>query len=133
MPLVIPFTSELVQLATLRDLFDTMTLHLYKNDYTPLDTSDVLDFVEADFSGYAAQLANAWGIPFFDVDRGRINEVIHDFIHSGGAVNNSIYGYYFTYTDGSLAWAERNPLGPVTVGPSVTYSVLPTYTLRDDV
>lgn len=132
MSLVVPLDSQLIQLGVLKPNFNTLTLRLYKNDYTPDEESDSLDFVEANFSGYAAQAANNWGIPFTDVDRGRINEVIHDFAHNGGVVSNSIYGYWLTYPDGSLAWAERNDLGPVNVGPTVTYSVLPTYTLRND-
>lgn len=132
MSLVVPFVSELVQLTALKPTFNTLTLRLYRNDYTPDEDSETLDFTEANFSGYLAQAANTWGIPFTDTDRGRINEVIHNFVHNGGGVNNNIYGYYLTYPDGSLAWAERNPFAPVAVGPTVTYVVLPTFTLRDD-
>lgn len=133
MTLKIPLASDLVQLTQLKPLWNTLTLHLFKNNFVPDENSDVTDFVQANFSGYASQATTTWGIPFIDVDRGRMNEVIHDFVHNGGGVSNDIYGYYMLYADGSLAFAERNDLAPVPVGPTVTYSVLPTYTLRQDV
>jgi hypothetical protein len=119
-------------LGAIRDDFNNYFCALFKNDITPDEDSELADFVEANFSGYASLPTNSWGVPFFDVDRARMNHPILNFVHNGGGVNNDIYGYYIFTTGMELVLAERNPLAPVTVGPGVTYAVAATYTFRDD-
>lgn len=106
-------------------------LRLFKNDYTPDQTSIFSSFTEADFSGYAAvDISSAWNAPTTVSHRGQINHADGVFTHNGGGTSNTIYGAYVTFHNGSLSpsdyilWAERFDSSPVigALGDSVTYT-----------
>lgn len=114
-------------------MFNDMTLRLYQNDYTPLDTSDVSDFTEATFSGYAAIATNAWGGAFLNASNiTEIDETLRTFTHNGGGTNNNIYGYYLTDAGGNLTYAERYSGAPVAMDANgKTFSVVPRFTTQN--
>lgn len=95
-------------------LNEDLTLHLYQNEVTISGASVAGDFLEANFTGYAATtLTNAnWGVvdgnpatATFDTEQ--------EFTSTADSQNQDIYGYYVTYTGGTeignLAWAEAFP------------------------
>lgn len=109
------------------------TLHLYKNDYTPLVTSVAGDFVEADFSGYAAwnfaSPGNEWPVATLDGSNNAQSIMTPiNFEHNGGATNNDIYGAYMLDGAGNLICAERYAGAPFTMdtaGAKFTVTPLP--------
>lgn len=108
---------------------NTFLLRLFKNDYTPLITSVVGDFVEADFAGYAEVALTAWGAIFTNANnQAETDEEVNVFTKEAGGSANTIYGYYVTDSSGVLMWAERNPAGgQVMSATGDTYSVLPRF------
>ena len=96
------------------------TLHLYKNNYTPLTTSVAGDFTECDFSGYAAYdfAAGGQNWPAAGLDGANNAQSVHAdvvFEHSGGATANDIYGYYMLDGGGAFICAERYAGAPFTI------------------
>lgn len=86
-----------------------LTLKLYTNDYTPLDTSVAGSFTEASGGGYAAKtLSNgSWTVTTGnDPSDAVYAQQTFTFTGtlSGGA---SVYGYYVVDADGVLLLAER--------------------------
>jgi len=87
-----------------------VVLRLFTNNYTPIDASTENNFVEANFSGYAAKTfnnANDWtitpgapttaelAIQTFEANNNLVPEVY-------------IYGYWFSLASNNLAlWAEK--------------------------
>lgn len=92
---------------------NTLTLRLYKNDYTPDEDSISADFTEANFAGYSAQATDNWG----DAEEGdgayaQIEEEAHLFVTTGATAGNSIYGYWLTDAGDNNVYAERFQAGP---------------------
>lgn len=86
-----------------------LTLKLFTNDYTPVDTSVAGSFVEASGGGYVSKtLANgSWTVtPSNDPSDGTFAEQTWTFT---GALSGSatVYGYFVVDADGVLWWAER--------------------------
>ena len=85
-----------------------LTLKLYTNNYTPLDSSTAGNFTEATGGGYAAKtLANG---SWTQSNVGGIEQVLYalqSFIFTGALTGNpAIYGYFVVDADGVLVWAE---------------------------
>jgi hypothetical protein len=108
-------------LALQRFLTDAdLNLKLYKNNHTPADTDTEVDYVEADFIGYAEELlvAGTWSInagPPADGDYGDVT-----FTSTAGGQSQTVYGYYVVRrSDGFLMWAEifsdNDPTAPYTI------------------
>lgn len=88
---------------------NNLTLRLYTNDYTPLQTSNNTNFTDAAGGGYAAiTLAlNSWTItPANDPsDAIYANQT---FTFSGNLTGNaSVYGYFVTDAANTVIWGER--------------------------
>ena len=136
MALKVPNASELFILDLLVvELFDNAVLHLYQNNITPADGDTLATYTEATFSGYAEITLDAWSAAFTDAgNKARVEEEAREFLHNGGAVNNSIYGYYITNVGSTqLLWAERNPAAPVVINAgNPSYTVLPRFTLNSE-
>jgi hypothetical protein len=121
MPLVVPDLGEVEMLRwTLRaDLTRTvnLTLHLFKNDYTPHRESVIGDFTEADFDGYAP-VALDWGQWTGPNSVGGVAVSLYGsgfqtFTPATGT--QDIYGYYVTDAEDEICiWAERFPTVVVT-------------------
>lgn len=110
MPLVVPDVGELYILnAWISGVAPSnLSVHLYQNNYTPVDASVLGSFTEATFSGYADQ-AVTLGTAVEVGNKAKTTDIsAHLFTHNGGATANTIYGYYVKDdTSGVLVWAER--------------------------
>ncbi len=88
--------------------FETVTVHLYKNDYTPSIGTVIGDLIEADFDGYAASSAVTWGAVVQSSDGTPL--VIGDTktaVATGSTTPNTVYGYYYTDSGGNLKGAAK--------------------------
>jgi len=110
------------------------TMHLYKNNYTPVIGSDVPDFLQADFSGYTFVSLTGWTPAAFDTIARAISHANQaQFTHNGGGVANSIYGYYVLDPGINLMWAERFTTAPITMALiGDTFGVVPYVTTRSE-
>jgi len=134
MALKVPNGGELLILAELIAYFDSLVLHLYKNNYTPIDTSVVGDFTSADFDGYASIALGPWGAPYTNgAGKAETDETVRTFTMTGAVTPNTIYGYTVQTAGGALVWAERNPAGGILLdGAGQVYSVLPRFTGKSE-
>lgn len=126
---IIPNEGELEALEAIRTgRLQGGELKLFKNDFNPVDGTILADFVEADFSGYAAITVNDWGAVFTDgAGTARTESTTKVFSHNGGGTSNSVYGYFFV-ANGKVMFAGRSDSAPVTMSSaSHTFSVLPKY------
>jgi hypothetical protein len=86
-----------------------LSLRLYTNDYTPLQTSQNNAFTEADGGGYEAKTLthNNWTVnPESDPSDAVYGN--QTFTFSGNlAANASVYGYFVTDGDNTFIWGER--------------------------
>ena len=113
---------------------NSLRIHLYKNNYSPVQGSVLGDFTEADYSGYASQLISTWTGPSWVAPR-QVLEAgsSKTFSNTTGAVGNTVYGYYITDQGGNLVWAERDPSAPIDMGSAGrTYIILPRYSVRSE-
>jgi hypothetical protein len=100
---------------------NNLTLKLFTNDVTPLDTDTAATYTEASGGGYAAKtLTNgSWTIAG-DPKTASYAEQTFTFTGalSGGA---TVYGYYVVDADNKLKWAERLPVAqtPATSGDEI--------------
>lgn len=115
----------------LLSLLPGLTCRLFKNNYTPLQSSVVGDFTEADFTGYSAQALTGWGAAYIngggdaETDNGAVL-----FHQTGTGTTNNVYGYFVTDGSGSLVYAERNAAAPVAMDTTgKVYVVSPKLTL----
>lgn len=88
-----------------------LTLKLFVNDITPVDTHTASDYTEASGGGYSAKTltAGSWTINTAnDPSDAVYAQQTWTFTGqlSGGA---TIYGYYVVNANGVLIWAERLP------------------------
>jgi hypothetical protein len=88
---------------------NNLTLKLYCNDVTPLDTHTPANFTEATGGGYAAKTLSAasWTV---QTTGGIVEGVYADqtFTFTGPLTTNTdVYGYYVVDADNSLVWAEK--------------------------
>jgi hypothetical protein len=103
-----------LEMITNKTAAEDLILRLYENDYTPVETSALVNFTEATFTGYSqASLANAdWTIP----DGGPATHVKKTFTSSAGSQSKSAYGYYVVHvTAGVVLYAERFTDGPYSI------------------
>lgn len=98
-------------------------LKLFKNDFTPTPATVIGDFIEADFSGYAAKTIAAFGAVHTNPDgSAEVASPLEQFDHSGGAVSNLVYGWWFETAAGVLIMSERFASAPIpmaVVGDSI--------------
>jgi len=110
MGLVVPDIGELYILASwiLGYAPTNLKVHLYQNNYTPVDSTVLGDLTEATFSGYAAA-AVTLGTPTEVSNKAKtVGTAAQVFTHNGGGTANTIYGYYVKdLSTGNLAWVER--------------------------
>lgn len=93
-----------------------LVLRLFKNNYTPSQTSVTSDFTEADFTGYSAitLLPSDWsiteGTPSF------AETAYKYFTSTANQSVQNIYGYYLTWVgSGRLFYSERFPSGATQI------------------
>lgn len=80
---------------------------LFQNDYTPVDTSVLDDFTEADFSGYARAGLDAvdWSVTSADPAVATQSDV--SFISDADQAAQTIYGYGLFLDDDTFVTGER--------------------------
>jgi len=114
---------------------DAFTVHLYKNDYTPVDGSVDTDFTEADFSGYAGGISlSTHATPSTVAGRATTTWTPKIWTHNGGGTSNLVYGYFVLNSGGDVIWAERDPSAPrsmAVLGDAI--NVFLTYTGKSEV
>lgn len=133
MSLVVPDVGKMQLLDDLLEAEETW-LHLYQNNYTPVDGSVLGSFTEADFSGYEAVLIDSWTASSIVSGRARSVADPEVFTQDGGSTGNDIYGYYITKGEtGALLWAERGSGAPYDMNSAGRQlSVALQLTLRTD-
>jgi hypothetical protein len=118
MALLTPNQGEELALAALlnKTAPQDLDLCLFKNDYTPVETTTEAAVTAADFTGYAViQLtAASWTItPGAPTSAAYAQQT---FTSTAGSQNQPIYGYYIKQrTSGKLLWAERFSDAPYTI------------------
>lgn len=118
MALVLQDEGLLRKLEDLRAAWNSVQLkmHLFQNNYTPLNTSVLGDFTEATFSGYTSQNIATWGVAAVAAHVGTITPAPLTFTRNSTGAGQTIYGYYVTDAGFTkLYWAERDPAAPVTL------------------
>jgi hypothetical protein len=110
MALVVPDVGELYILAAWIAGYppSSLKVHLYQNNYTPVDSSVLGSFTEATFSGYASAVF-AFAAPSEVANKAKAVAISPTvFTHNGGGTANTIYGYFVKdLATGDLVWAER--------------------------
>ena len=134
MALVVPDGAEKIILDLLRNLtnFNAAVIKLYKNNYTPIDTTVHADFTEANYTGYVAQTLGS-GVAATTVSgKAYVPYTQRTFqVTSSPTVTNLIYGYWiYSSASGSMLWAERFTSAPISmVLAGDTIKLTPTLTL----
>ena len=82
---------------------------LYQNNLTPLPTTPLASFIEADFSGYARSGAITWGTPgYLPSGPAVVTGDAKTFrVASTPTVFNTIYGYYVVDSTGASLLLSR--------------------------
>lgn len=93
---------------------EELRIRLYKNDYTPLETSVTGDFTEAAFTGYASVLLSDWTITEDLAPYATHSQVLFNCTQTGSA--ETIYGYYIVRAStNDLVAAKRLEGAPYNV------------------
>lgn len=110
-------------------MFPGLRLGLFANDYTPVILSVTGDFVEPTFDNYARKLIVNFGGMIFTAGataRVQADPVIFTVGGLGGV--DTIYGYFVVDSFNRCVWAERDPRGPIAMGPvGAKYTVIPRF------
>lgn len=133
--LVVTDNGLLNSLDLLRRKWDTRwKMGLFQNDYQPLQTSVIGNFVPCDFSGYAGlQSTFGWTVPAMSGFRARTVANELTWTHDGGPISNWVYGYYVVNPAGQLEWAERFCPAPMTLDAmGLSVRVKPLFTLLNE-
>lgn len=134
MPLVVTDVGEKVMLDYVRagSVLSGANLHLYKNNYLPVDSSVAADFTVATFTGYGGAILGS-GVAATTVGgKAYVPFTQRTFsVSANGGPSNSIYGYYiYNSGTGQLLFAERFAAGPYTMANlGDTLKLTPTLTL----
>lgn len=106
------------EFAAPRWMIEGSEIRLFRNDYTPDRYSDIGDFIEPDYTGYAAQplIPASWALlDFTDPTRGWVYPTI-TFEMTGNLVPNEIYGWWIDFSaTGTPVIAGRFDDGPIAL------------------
>lgn len=92
------------------------TIHLFTNNIPPTPQNVTADFIEAAFTGYAAQAVAGWGANELSLDGGVAtnNTTVLEWIGPADASGQTIYGYYILSAGGGTpligAYLFANPV-----------------------
>lgn len=131
MSLKIPYLRSLQYADAIVDaLLDGGSLHLFKNDYTPINTTVLGDLTEANFDGYASITLSGWGAAALNGDnKAQVDHAIQTWTKTAGATSNTVYGIFVKTAGGSFLYAERNPAGGTLINTTgQTFSYTPHFT-----
>jgi len=115
-------------------LLEGAALCLFKNNYTPVGVTILIDLVECDFDGYSRINLTGWPAATLDGNNKASTELaFKTFTMTGITTPNDVYGIFVLDGLGNLLYAERNPGGPVTMNTNgQTYSYKPVFTDRSE-
>lgn len=114
--MIVPAIAEsiLLDYITSFAVSDGWQLRLYKNNYTPVDSSTFLNFVECNFQDYAAIDLDSWSAATQDgAGNSYAEHAMETFVKGTGGTTNQAFGYYVTNSDPQVLWAERFDPGPI--------------------
>lgn len=119
MSLVVPNASEtiILQYITNNDAPENLVIRLYSNNFTPIETSTVVQFDEVTGGGYAQQnlIAGCWTFITGNPSQAEHMEITWTFTDVTD-VGGTVFGYYVVRaTGGELMWSERFSKGPFVV------------------
>ena len=109
----------------------TISINLYKNDYTPDANSVLGSFTIADFSGYAGHVLGAGAVAGPDAFNRWVLTWAQQTWTKNGAVGNSIYGYFIVNAGNKILLAERFAAAPIDMtvnGNSIVMT--PVFTMK---
>jgi hypothetical protein len=131
--IVVPYVSQITIIEILI-LNVEIHIHLYKND-VPLENDTVItDLVEANYPGYASQIASGWSSAETIARRAQTSAEPLTFSRTGTTAPQDIFGYYATTaTPTILLWVERaeRPPFPMRVATD-NILVVPRFSLRGE-
>lgn len=80
---------------------DALNVHLFTNNYTPTQSSEVGDFTEAAFSGYAPQSVDKtdWATPATVDGKATSTAPATPLVWTNGSGSVDVYGYFVTNAD----------------------------------
>lgn len=123
-----PNTGALEAIALMRTALANCVVHLFKNDIIPTAETVEADLTAADFSGYAPEVVAALLDAYLDPGGGASAQLpTVQFDHSGGAVDNIIYGFYVkSAAPGSDVWVIgrfENPIPMSQLGHAIPLDI----------
>ena len=93
-----------------------LDLCLFKNNYTPIETTIESDLTVADFTGYSTIQLTAASWTITTADPASASYAQQTFTSTAGSQSQAVYGYYLKQrTSGKLIWAELFTDGPYTI------------------
>ena len=132
MALVVPDLGEIELLTKLlintNDTEDYI-VRLYKNNYSPINTTVVGDFTEADFTNYTAKTITRsdWASPSTVANKAESSATAQSW--TCGITGNTLYGYYVIgSTSGVCLWAEQFAASRILVDGDIL-NLTPKFTL----
>ena len=137
MALVVPNVGEIELLTKMLKAALTVDenyiLKLYKNNYTPVQSSTDADFTEATFTSYAAKTLTRtnWGAPTTVSNKASSTYSVQQ-SWTCGASGETVYGYYVMgATSGVLLWAEEFA-DPIPMANTFVLNLTPVFTLNSE-
>jgi hypothetical protein len=105
----------------------SLHLRLFKNDYTPVDTSGLGDFTEADFSGYSEiVIAPAdWDDAFIVSNVAEMQTLTAPSWTATAGTPNTVYGWYLVFTGSSIVVAAQRFDSPRDMSPGAVETLDP--------
>jgi len=139
MALLVPTEGELALLdVMLKDALSTdedFILHLYKNNYTPVDGTTSTDFTEADFTNYVNKTLarTTWNAAITNgSSKAESSYGSSPLSWTCGASGNTVYGYWVQgATSNTVCWAERFGTSRVLADSDVL-NLTPKFTLNTE-
>lgn len=111
------------------------SVHLYKNNHTPVAGDTIAAYTEADFLSYAAVnfLPSTFGAVSVAAHVAQsVSSVTANFTEGAGGTLQTIYGYYLLNDAGTFVGAEMfsssldiTALGTISVVPTLKHTILP--------
>lgn len=138
MALVTPDAGEIELLdKMLKDALsvdESYTLHLYRSDTTPINTTVAGDFTDATFTGYSNQVLtrSTWGPASTNVGNKAESIYGSELAWTCGSTGDTVYGYWVEgTTSGVCLWAERFD-SPRTLSQNDVLKITPRFTLNSE-
>ena len=111
---------------------EDFTLEIFKNDYTPVDTSTGSDFTAATFTGYSAATLTRGSFSGPTTNAQGKAELTYTEQQWDASSDETVYGYWVRgATSGTVIWAERfSGARPLTNGDTIR--IVPKITCKTE-